>query len=36
LFVDHGGPRDDPEPFFGSLGLRDLTYHVGIGVRATF
>jgi hypothetical protein len=36
LFVNRGGPRDDPEPFFGSLGLRDLTYRVGIGVRATF
>jgi hypothetical protein len=36
LFVDRGGPRDDGEPFFGSLGLPDLVYRVGIGVRATF
>jgi hypothetical protein len=36
LFVDRGGPRDDPEPFFGSLGLPDLTCRFGIGVRATF
>jgi opacity protein-like surface antigen len=36
LFVGRGDPRDDHEPFFGSLGLSALTYRVGIGVRATF
>jgi hypothetical protein len=35
LFVDHGGPPDDPGPF-GTLGLPSPVWNFGIGIRATF